>query len=109
MAGEFFRIFGAEPPILWGVEEHVRGLFGNRVSLRFTRGTYVERVAGGPEAFVDYYKATFGPVVAAYASLDAAARAELDRVFLDFARRWNTGNGDAELPVEYLLVVARRP
>ena len=108
MAGEFLRIFGVEPPTLWGVEEHVRGLFGDRVSLRFSRGTYVERAPGGPQGFVDYYKATFGPVIATYASLDDDRRAELDRDFLDFARRWNTGDGDAELPVEYLLIVGRK-
>jgi SAM-dependent methyltransferase len=110
MAGEFFRIFGAEPPTLWGVEEHVRGLFGDRVALRFTRGTYVERVPGGPEGFVDYYKETFGPVIAVYDSLDDAGRAELDGAFLEFAARRNTGTpgGPAALPVEYLLIVGRR-
>ena len=113
MAGEFFELFGRymppveEPPILWGVEEHVRELLGDRVALSMRRGTYVERVSGGPEAFVDYYKATFGPVVATYASLDDSGRAELDRAFLDFARRWNAGNGDAALPVEYLLIVGQ--
>jgi ubiquinone/menaquinone biosynthesis C-methylase UbiE len=107
MAGEFFRIFGAEPPTLWGVEEHVRGLFGDRVSLRLRRGTYVERAPGGPQGFVDYYKATFGPVIATYASLDDDRRAELDRAFLDFVRRWNTGDAEAEVPVEYLLIVGQ--
>lgn len=108
MAGEFFRLFGVERPILWGVEAHVRDLFGGRLELRFTRDTYVERVRGGPEAFVDFYKTTFGPVVATYASLDDDRRAELDRAFLDFVQRWDTGDGDAELPVEYLLIVGRR-
>jgi ubiquinone/menaquinone biosynthesis C-methylase UbiE len=112
MAGEFFRIFGAEPPARWGSEEHVRGLFGDRVELRFTRGTYVERAPGGPQGFVDYYKQTFGPVIAAYASLDDERRAELDRAFVAFAERWNTGpdGGAAALPVEYLLIVGtKRP
>jgi ubiquinone/menaquinone biosynthesis C-methylase UbiE len=109
MAGDFFRLFGAEPPTLWGVEEHVCGLFGDRVALRFARGTYVERAAGGPQGFVDYYKETFGPVVATYASLDDERRAELDRSFVAFAERWNAGTADeAELPVEYLLVVGQR-
>jgi ubiquinone/menaquinone biosynthesis C-methylase UbiE len=108
MAGQFFRLFDAVPPSLWGDEEHVRGLFGDRVDLAFTRATYVERVPGGPEGFVDFYKATFGPVVAAYASLDDDRRAELDRAFLDFVRRWDTGAADAELPVEYLLIVGRK-
>jgi hypothetical protein len=26
---------------------------------------------------------------------------------LAFVERWNTGDGDAELPVEYLLIVAQ--
>ena len=109
MAGEFrVRTFGAEPPTLWGVEAHVRSLFGDRVSLRFTRGTYVERAPGGPQGFVDYYKTTFGPVIAAYDSLDDAGRAELDRAFLDLVRRWNAGDADAEVPVEYLLIVGRK-
>lgn len=108
MAGDFFRLFGADPPVLWGVEDHVRDLLGDCVSLSFTRGTYVERAPGGAQGFVDYYKATFGPVVAAYDALDENGRAELDRAFLAFAERWNTGTADAELPVEYLLVVARR-
>ena len=112
MAGDFFRVFGAEPPTLWGDEDHVRGLFGDRVSLRFTRGTYVERAPGGPRGFVDYYKTTFGPVIAAFDSLDDAGRAELDSSFLDLATRWNTGTpgGPAALPVEYLLTVGtKRP
>jgi ubiquinone/menaquinone biosynthesis C-methylase UbiE len=113
MAGDFFRMFGAEPPTLWGDEDHVRGLFGDRVALRFRRGTYVERAPGGPRGFVDFYKQTFGPVIATYASLDDERRAELDRDFVALAERWNTGTpgGPAALPVEYLLIVGttRRP
>ena len=120
MAGDFFALFGryapppppgAEPPILWGAEEHVRELFGDRVSaLELTRRHYVERRPGGAQGFLDFYKQTFGPVVATYASLDDDGRAELDREALAFVERWNTGadGGAAELPVEYLLVVARR-
>ena len=112
MAGEFFCGSSARSRRPSGAcEEHVRDLFGDRVALRFTRGTYVERAPGGPQGFVDYYKQTFGPVIATYASLDDDARSELDSAFLEFATRWNTGTpgGPAALPVEYLLTVARRP
>jgi ubiquinone/menaquinone biosynthesis C-methylase UbiE len=120
MAGDFFELFGryapppppgAQPPILWGVEDHLRELFGDRVSsLELTRRHYVERAPGGSQGFLDYYKETFGPVVATYAMLDDDRRAELDREALAFVERWNTGapDGHAELPVEYLLIVARR-
>jgi ubiquinone/menaquinone biosynthesis C-methylase UbiE len=108
MAGDFFRLFGAEPPTLWGDEQHVRGLFRDRVELTFARDTYIERAPGGPKGFVDYYKETFGPVIATYASLAEDRRVQLDREFLAFAERWDTGTADAELPVEYLLIVGRR-
>jgi len=116
MAGDFFALFDPyvpppeQRPIEWGVETHVRELFGDRVSaLEMTRSSYVESRPGGPQAFLDFYKATFGPMVALYGALDEARGAELDRAALEFVRRWDRGTGDAaELPVEYLLIVARR-
>jgi ubiquinone/menaquinone biosynthesis C-methylase UbiE len=101
----------AQPPTLWGSEEHVRELFGEDVSrLAMTRHTYAERIPGGPAGYCEYYKRTFGPVIATYAALSGPdERAELDRSFLEFATRANRGpaNGPAELWFEYLLVVAR--
>ena len=103
---------GALPPPLWGSEEHVRELFGDRVeSLEMTRGEYVER-AESPREYRELIKQTFGPVVATYASLaDQPDRlAALDRDFLEFATRSNRGapGGRAEYIYEYLLVIARR-
>ncbi len=103
---------GAMPPPLWGSEEHVRGLFGDRLALlEMTRGEYVERV-GSPPDYCEFFRQTFGPVVATYASLadDPDRTAALDRDFLDFATRSNQGvpGGPAEYAYEYLLVVARK-
>ena len=102
----------ALPPAQWGSEEHVRKLFGDRVeSLEMTRGHYVER-AGSPRDYRELFKQKFGPVVATYASLaeDPERTAALDRDFLEFATRANSGRpeGPAEYRYEYLLVVARR-
>ena len=98
--------------MLWGSEEHVRELFGDRVEqLELTRGEYVERAAS-PRAYCDFFKETFGPVVAVYASLAAEPEraAELDREFLEFATRANEARpgGPAEYRYEYLLAVARK-
>jgi ubiquinone/menaquinone biosynthesis C-methylase UbiE len=102
---------GTLPPTLWGSEDHVRELFGDHVaSLEMARDTYVERLPGGPAGYCEYYKRTFGPVIATYAGLsDPGERAALDRAFLEFATRANDGppGGPAELRFEYLLVVAR--
>lgn len=65
-----------------------------------------------PDAYVDLFKHTFGPVVATYASLadDPERLAALDRDFLEFATRTNRGPAvsPAEYHYEYLLVVARK-
>lgn len=120
LGGTFFELFGrhapppppeALPPSLWGSEEHVRGLLGDRVgSLRMTRGAYVERAAT-PEDYVGLFLETFGPLVALQAFLaDRPERAAaLERELLEFAKRENRGTpgGSAEYPYEYLLVVAR--
>ncbi len=103
---------GAASPLMWGSEEHVRELFGDRVeSLEVTRKEYVER-AESPSGYRDFVKATFGPVIAIYASLaeEHERRAALDRDFLEFVTRSNQGlpEGPAELHYEYLLVVARK-
>ena len=121
LAGEFFAVFGryapppppgALPPVLWGSEDHVRDLFGDRAELDLRRGEYVERNADGPRGYIEFCKACFGPVIAIYAGLDGDAeqRAALDRDALAFAERANAGppGGPAELTYEYLLVVARK-
>jgi ubiquinone/menaquinone biosynthesis C-methylase UbiE len=121
LAGEFFGVFApympappphSSPPTMWGSEEHVRGLFGSRVEqLELTRDEYVE-MAASPEDYCAFFKETFGPAVAVYASLaDQPDReAELDRTFLEFATRSNSGtsSGSAEYRYEYLLVIARK-
>jgi len=116
----FFEVFapympppppGALPPVLWGDEAHVRELFGDRVSsLRLERRLYLERAAH-PAAYCALCKEAFGPIVTVYESLarEPDAVAELDRRFLDFGTRSNTGrpDGPAEYAYEYLLAVAR--
>lgn len=120
-AAEFFELFGsyappppagAQPPLLWGDERHVRDLFGEGVdSLEMTHGTYVER-AGSPTEYRDLFVQTFGPLIAIASSLadDPERAAALDRDLRMFAERANQGppDGPAEYPYEYLLVVARK-
>ena len=121
LAGDLFRLFAryapppppaALPPVMWGSEEHVGELFGDRVaSLDMRRAHYVER-APSPRDYCELFNRTFGPAVGLRASLaDRPERAAaLDRDFLEFATRANRGGSDgpAEYPYEYLLVVARK-
>jgi ubiquinone/menaquinone biosynthesis C-methylase UbiE len=99
-------------PVLWGSEEHVRKLFGDRVeTLELSRHEYAEK-APTPLDYLALVKETFGPVIALQALLaeqpDRAAA--LDREFLEFVMEENRGapEGPAEYVYEYLLVVARK-
>jgi ubiquinone/menaquinone biosynthesis C-methylase UbiE len=121
LAGEFFGTLApylppppprALPPLLWGSEDHVRELFGDRLaSLEMTRDTYVERAAS-PSAYAELFAETFGPAVTIRRAL--AAQPERAAAFLrdlhHFATRSNAGGADgrAEYRYEYLLVIARK-
>jgi ubiquinone/menaquinone biosynthesis C-methylase UbiE len=122
LGGQFFGLFaeyappppaGAQPPLSWGSEKHVRDLFRGALDpLALTRSHYVERSAGGPAAYCNLFRETFGPAIAIRASMEADPEraAALDREFLEFATRANQGpaGGPAEYAYEYLLVVGRR-
>lgn len=102
---------GAQPPPLWGREDHVRALFGGRVTSLSTRreSVRVDRFAD-PEEFRDYFKAHYGPTVAAYRGLagDPGRAGGLDRDLAELARRHDRGNGSTVMEWEYLLVTARK-
>ena len=121
IAGEFFQLLGryapplppgALPPVLWGLEAHVRTLFGEQLAqAEMTRLTYVETAASARD-YCDLFQQTFGPMVAIRGGLgDHPERlAAFDREFMEFVTRSNrvTTGDRIEIPYEYLLVVARR-
>jgi len=102
---------GASPPPLWGREEHVLELLGDRVTAVSTerRLLAVERF-GAPEDFRDYFKARYGPTIAVYRSLaDQPERAaELDAQLAELARSRDRGEGATVVDWEYLLLTATK-
>jgi hypothetical protein len=102
---------GVQPPPLWGDEDHVRGLLGNRVTdVQALRQTLaVERFAA-PEDFREFFQATYGPTIVAYRGLadDPERAAALDGELDDLARRFARDRAGAlVLDWEYLLLTAR--
>jgi hypothetical protein len=100
---------GAQPATLWGNADHVRALLGNRVS-EFTaqRGALrVDRFADGA-AFRDFFKANYGPTIAAYRNIAG----QPDRVEALDAELAELGNqylaGSSSMEWEYLVVTARK-
>lgn len=103
---------GVQPAPLWGREEHVRALLGDRVEdvLTERRTLSVDRFAS-PEGFRDFFKARYGPTIAVYRAIgeDPAKVAELDAALDALARGYlrETGEGPV-MEWEYLLLTARR-
>jgi ubiquinone/menaquinone biosynthesis C-methylase UbiE len=101
---------GASPAPLWGDEQHVRELFGDRVTDLETRRQVVALdYRTDPTEFREYWKAKYGPTIATYRfNADRPERvAELDRDFLQFLTTWQ-GTAGAGYAAEYLLLTARK-
>jgi SAM-dependent methyltransferase len=102
---------GAGPAPLWGNEEHVRALFGDRVcDLTARRQTVALDHCTEPVEFREYWKRNYGPTIAAYKfNQDRPERVEaLDRDFLAFLTEWDRADGNAAWDAEYLLVTATK-
>ncbi|MGW7052339.1 class I SAM-dependent methyltransferase [Streptomyces sp. NPDC054887] len=103
---------GAQPPPLWGREDHVRDLLGDGVTdVEVRRQTVRVDRFGRPEDFREYFKTTYGPTIAAYRNIgdDPERAAALDRDLDALAQRHDGGGGDTLLlDWEYLLFTARK-
>jgi ubiquinone/menaquinone biosynthesis C-methylase UbiE len=102
---------GSPSPLLWGTEQHLGHLFGNRVEQITTRRETVRVSAyDRPEDFRDDFKAHYGPTVAAYRRLadDPDKTAELDAALAQLARDHSLGGHPTVMDWEYLLTTARK-
>jgi ubiquinone/menaquinone biosynthesis C-methylase UbiE len=118
--GELFRTMkpyapapppGAQPPPLWGDEDHVRQLLGDRVTdVVARRQTVSVTDFRTPEEWRDFWKSAYGPTIVAYRTIadDPERVAALDRDLAALAARYDRGTGSMVLEWEYLLVTARR-
>jgi SAM-dependent methyltransferase len=118
--GEMFRTMkpyappppaGAQPPPLWGDEDHVRGLLGDRVTdVVARRQTLTTDRFPTPEAWREYWKAVYGPTIAVYRHIgaDPAEVEALDRDLTDLAVRYDRGTDSTVLDWEYLVLTARK-
>lgn len=100
---------GVSAPPLWGNEDHVRALFGDRVINVTTerRRLLVDRFENGAR-FRDYFKANYGPTIAAYLGIGEDS-ARVDALDADLARLGDDAlAGSSIMEWEYLVVVARR-
>ncbi len=102
---------GAQPPPLWGSEEHVESLFGDRVRWETLRREMLEiTVFERPRDYGAHFKAYYGPTIAARKNAEKDGRdEEFDKVVDEFCDEWNLGTAEqARFEQEYLLSVGTR-
>ncbi len=102
---------GAQPAPLWGSEDHLRDLFGDRVGFHTSRRELLE-ITAFPEAraYAEHFKARYGPTIAARKNAEKEGRAEeFDEALDRFCDEWDRGTpGAARFEKEYLLSVGTR-
>jgi SAM-dependent methyltransferase len=120
MIGALFRTMGpfmpapppgASPAPLWGSEDHVRELFGDKVEFETLEREMLDITAfEHPNDYGEHFKALYGPTIAARANAVKEGREEeFDQALSDFCAEWNRGSDDdARFEKEYLVAVGRR-
>ncbi|HXR60777.1 MAG TPA: methyltransferase domain-containing protein, partial [Solirubrobacterales bacterium] len=120
MIGALFRTMGpfmptpppgTQPPPLWGSEEHLRELFGERVEFEKLEREMLDITAfERPNDYGEHFKGRYGPTIAARANAVKDGREEeFDQAVTEFCEEWNRGSADdARFEKEYLLAVGRK-
>jgi SAM-dependent methyltransferase len=97
---------GAKSPALWGTEARIKEMFGASAdSVRAERRHFNFRYRS-PEHFVEVFKTYYGPMLKAFAALDAANQQALRNDLLALIGRMNRAeDGTMIVPSEYLEIV----
>jgi SAM-dependent methyltransferase len=120
MLGALFRLMGqyappppagAQPPPLWGGEQHLSTLLDGRVAITHHERDVLE-VTAFAEArdYGEHFKARYGPTIAIRGNAVKEGRAdEFDAALEAFCEEWNLGDGDgARFEMEYLVSIGTR-
>ena len=115
--GQMFRAIakhiapsGMPSPVLWGDEAAVRDRLCDGISsLQLTRHMFHFDSPFPPHAVVEFFRANYGPMSRAFASLDAVGQQNLRNELVSL---WSTHNqaadGTTKVDAEYLQVIATR-
>ena len=112
--GQVFKILGkylpppagVRSPALWGTREHLVRLFEFEPREIKTEKRIFKFRYRSPEHFLQVFKTYYGPVLKAYAALDAQKQKDLTADFRDLIARLNVADdGTMVVPSEYLEAV----
>jgi SAM-dependent methyltransferase len=102
---------GFVPPVMWGTEDHVRGLFaGSGAELEFARD-HIAFLYESSHEWIGYMERNLGPTVMTKAALEAegkwqALRGDLVELYQELN---SATDGTMRVDAEYLITVARLP
>ena len=115
--GQLFKVIGryipppagVKPPSLWGTEERLRELFGERIAtLEAARQNFVFRYRT-PQHWLETFRTYYGPMNKAFGAVNAAQQESLAADLIQLVQQFNRATDGAMLvPSEYLEVVIRR-
>jgi ubiquinone/menaquinone biosynthesis C-methylase UbiE len=97
---------GARSPALWGTEARIKDMFGPQAaSIKAERRNFNFRYRS-PEHFLDVFKSYYGPMLKAFAALDASNQQRLrDDILALIATMNRAKDGTMVVPSEYLEIV----
>ena len=100
---------GVESPALWGTPERIDALFGDRAArIDINRREFTFRYRS-PAHWLDVFRTWYGPVLKAFASLEAAGQGMLAADLLGLVETFNVAHdGTMVVPSAYLEIVVTR-
>lgn len=114
--GELFKLIGrtipppdgVKSPSLWGTEERLRALFGERIAtLEAVRQNFVFRYRT-PQHWLDTFRTYYGPMHKTFSAIGAAQQESLAADLIRLVHRFNRAtDGAMVVPSEYLEVVIK--
>ena len=117
MVGQMFKTVskwapppaGVQPATLWGTEQHLSDLFGDRVEwTAISKREYVFRYHS-PEHFAQWFIENYGPITRLAGTLDGSDKERFAADLADVPRAFDYSNdGTVAARAEYLEVVAIR-
>jgi ubiquinone/menaquinone biosynthesis C-methylase UbiE len=97
---------GIAPPLLWGTENHLTALFGDRIStLAVERRMLMQRFRS-PEHWIEVFRTWFGPTKTAFERVGPDGEQALHDDLAALAAEHNVDGQTLVLATEYLEVVA---
>lgn len=100
---------GVKSPALWGTQARIEEFFSlHASSIRMEKRNFMFRYRS-PQHWLEVFKTYYGPLLKAFAAIDATQRAALDHDLVSLIAQFNRANdGTMVVPSEYLEIVITR-